>query len=288
MLDYRMNTFITLCETMNYRRTAEQLLMTQPAVTQHIHFLEAHYGCTLFQYNHKKLTMTKAAKKLLTFTQSQVYQQQLVQKQLLANPIVHLRIGATKTIGEFSIDDIILSFMAKKDHNLELTVDNTKHLLQALNGGLLDFALIEGAFDQSRYAHRRYKEVPFIGICSTDHPFANQEVNLEQIYREPLILREKGSGTRDIFEQLLRECNNSISIFSRVTSVNNFSMIKTLVKHGLGISFVYQPVADSDPNLATFSIKDRTIVRSFNFVALGKEGLDQIQLLGLHLSQTEQ
>ena len=59
MLDYRLQTFLTLCETMHYTRAAERLCITQPAVTQHIHFLEQHYGCRLFVYQGKTLRLTE-------------------------------------------------------------------------------------------------------------------------------------------------------------------------------------------------------------------------------------
>ena len=62
MLDYKTTTFLVLCEQMNYRKTAEILHMTQPAVTQHIHALEEAYGCPLFQYDRRKLSMTPPGK----------------------------------------------------------------------------------------------------------------------------------------------------------------------------------------------------------------------------------
>lgn len=58
MLDPRWHTFLVLCETMNYTRAAERLCLTQPAVTHHIHYLEAHYGCRLFTYQGKTLRLT--------------------------------------------------------------------------------------------------------------------------------------------------------------------------------------------------------------------------------------
>ena len=61
MLDYRIYTFLTLYEEMNYRRTAELLNMTQPGVTQHIQFLERHYGTKLFIYESKTLSRTRGA-----------------------------------------------------------------------------------------------------------------------------------------------------------------------------------------------------------------------------------
>ena len=64
MLDYRIDTFMVLCREMNYRKTAEILRMTQPGVTQHIHFLENHYGVRLFTYDGRRLTRTKHAEAL--------------------------------------------------------------------------------------------------------------------------------------------------------------------------------------------------------------------------------
>ena len=73
MLDPRWNTFLVLCETMNYTRAAERLCLTQPAVTHHIHYLEDHYGCRLFIYEGKILRLTEAGLKLLEYTRSLAY-----------------------------------------------------------------------------------------------------------------------------------------------------------------------------------------------------------------------
>ena len=70
MLDYRALTFLTLYEQMNYRRTAEKLNMTQPGVTQHIHYLESYYGVKLFAYNGRLLTRTKQAEQLKQYFES--------------------------------------------------------------------------------------------------------------------------------------------------------------------------------------------------------------------------
>ncbi len=58
MLDFRIETFLNLCVTMNYTKTARELCITQPAVTQHIHYLEKYYGCRLFEYKNKTLKLT--------------------------------------------------------------------------------------------------------------------------------------------------------------------------------------------------------------------------------------
>ena len=59
MLDFRMETFLAVCQCMNFTRASEQLNITQPAVSQHIRFLEKHYNTKLFRYEGKKLRLRR-------------------------------------------------------------------------------------------------------------------------------------------------------------------------------------------------------------------------------------
>lgn len=74
MIDNRILTFLTLCKDMNYRKAAEELNMTQPAVTQHIQYLEKEYGCKLFSYDKRVLTITNEGKELKKHAENIVYQ----------------------------------------------------------------------------------------------------------------------------------------------------------------------------------------------------------------------
>jgi len=150
---------------MNYRRTAELLNMTQPAVTQHIHFLEEQYGCKLFHYDRRTLTMTREAELLQRYAENVLYQEKKLKTELTQNKGVSLSIGATKTIGEYVIGDHVSAFLSEPDHRISVTVENTETLLTDLSAGKIDFALIEGYFDRSRYASRLYRKEPFVGLC---------------------------------------------------------------------------------------------------------------------------
>ena len=117
MIDTRIETFLMLCRVMNYRKTAELLNMTQPAVTQHIHFLEEQYGCKLFSYDRRTLTMTKEAELLQKYAENVLYQEKKLKAELEHSDGVSLSIGATKTIGEYVIDKHFhISFSAEKQY----------------------------------------------------------------------------------------------------------------------------------------------------------------------------
>lgn len=275
MLDAKLYTFLTLCQTMHYRKAAEHLHMTQPAVTQHIQALERQYGRKLFHYDRRQLTKTDAACVLERYARSACALEQETEEALCRPETLHLRVGATKTIGEFVIPPAVCAFLSDPSHALELTVDNTAVLLRMLDENLLDFALVEGFFDKSVYDCQLLRREPFMGVCGREHPFAGQTVPFEEVFAQHLLLREEGSGTRAVLEQLLAERNFTVGQFHRVTTVNSFALIKTLVKSGGGITFAYQAVASSDPLLTTFTAGDAAGTREFNIVWLKGTGRER-------------
>lgn len=268
MIDYRMETFLTLCRTMNYRVTAEELSMTQPAVTQHIHFLERVYQCKLFTYQNRRLRKTAAAIQLETYGRSAAYNAQTIATQLSQSPQRTIRIGATKTIGDYVIAPQLARLLHESPHQVSLVVDNTQNLFQALHAMTLDVVLIEGYFDKAAYDFVLMRQENLVGICAQNHPFANQSVAMEDLFSQRLIVREPGSGTRAVFAQLLQAQNYGLDAFSSSACISSFEVIKTLVKANCGISFVYESIAQSDDALATFTLDSGMVHHEFNYVFL--------------------
>lgn len=265
MLDFRLETFLSVCDTMNYRKSAQLLHITQPAVTQHIHYLEGVYGCKLFAYENRLLKKTHAAQILEQYARTMKAQEERVLRQIHDSRIQSLHIGATKTIGDRVIGEYVERFLVCPEHELSLTVDNTQNLLELIDRNALDFALIEGTFQKEKYGYRLFSREPFVGICAPEHPFAGREVTLRELLEQTLICREDGSGTRAILENQLLEFNESISHFRRRIPISSFTVILDLVRKNLGVSFVFEILARSS-GLATFSLEGTHIEREFNFV----------------------
>lgn len=266
MLDYRTETFLALYEEMNYRRTAERLRMTQPGVTQHIHYLERFYDVKLFVYDGRRLLRTPEAERLKQHIDSTRAAEQDLRAGFAQTDLLHLRVGATKTIGEFVLIPTVRRFLRQEHHRLDLLVDNTETLLIMLEHGELDFAIIEGMFDKAKYPYRLYQKESFVGICSQTHPFAGKTVPLETVLSESLIVREKGSGTRMILEQAVAARGYSLDSFRRHSSISNFSVICDLVAMDNAITFAYKPISLCRSDLSTFMVEDMQITGEFNLV----------------------
>ena len=266
MLDYRVLTFLALYDEMNYRKTAEKLNMTQPGVTQHIHFLEHYYGIKLFEYDGRILSKTKHAERLKRYFDSIKAEEVDIREGFQTSDVIRMNIGATKTIGEFVIVPEIRSFLQRPNHNLNLIIDNTENLLQMLTRSELDFAIIEGVFDKSKYGYHLYKKESFVGICAKNHPFANSVVTLDDIFREDIVVREPHSGTRTLLHNAIADRGFSLNNFRRCISVSDFSVICDLVANNQAITFAYEPISRCRNDLATFTVEDMLICGEFNFV----------------------
>ena len=265
-MDSKLQTFLALCQTMNYRVAAERLHLSQPAVTKQIQSLEQTLQTKLFHYDGHTLHKTEKCLLLERYAISQQYQYEELQLAIADKQRVNLRIGATKTIGDYVLIDAIKAYLRDPGHRLSLVVDNTKHLLQMLDENQLDFAVIEGTFSKTKYDSYLMRMEPFVGICAKSSPLCGKHIAIEDLLQETIIVREAGSGTRCIFEERLIASGYELSDFYREVSISSFVSIKALVASGIGISFLYSSVVSKENDVGTFTVDGITEPHAFHVV----------------------
>ena len=265
-MEQKLYTFLALCQTMNYRLAAERLHLSQPAVTKQIQSLEQSLQTKLFYYDGHTLHKTEKCLLLERYAISQQYQFEELQLAIMDKKRLKLRIGATKTIGDYVLIDAIKNYLSDSSHELSLVVDNTKHLLQMLDENQLDFAVIEGTFSKTKYDSYLLRMEPFVGICAKNSPLCGKHIGIEELLSETIIVREEGSGTRRIFEERLMASGYELSDFFREVSISSFVSIKALVADGIGISFLYYSVVSKEENIGTFTVDGLTESHAFHAV----------------------
>ena len=225
MLDYRVATFLCVCETMNFTKAAQALSLTQPAITQHIHVLEKYYGVRLFHYENRTLSLTREGKLLRDRLSSMMQDEHRIRGELHASPGGHrlLRFGVTRTIGEYAALSPLCAYLdAHPDCNLLLRYGNTEELLALLDAGELSLALIEGNFPREKYGTKKYRTEDFCAVCSANHHFIAETVReVRDLLPERLLIREPGSGTRNILEQSLSALGLTTADFPSFLQVEN-------------------------------------------------------------------
>jgi len=281
-MDTKLQTFLVLCRMMNYRLTAEALHLTQPAITKQIQALEQLYDTKLFTYDGRKLRKTRDCIILEEYAESLQYNYEEIKKALKGNTEIFIRIGATKSIGDYVIGNLVTEHLSYPNRNLSLIIDNTERLLNMLDSAEIDFAVVEGLFNKKKYDFQLLKREPFIGICHKNHRFAGHTVSIDDIAKESIIVREAGSGTRDILEHELKSLGYDLTVFRKITYISSFKLIRELVLQNLGISFVYNAVIASDDSFATFRVESFNHDHEFNIVYLKNTNAEKYVELFFH------
>lgn len=259
--------FISVCDEQGMTQAAQKLHISQPSISQAVKELEEHYQVRLFERLGKKLFLTPAGQELLHYARHIISLSAQTEKTLrsfsLAAPI---RLGATLSIGESIFIDIITRLKkAMPEQEVYSHVHNTAALEDALLRDELDAALVEGSITSAYLTQIPFLEDELIFIISPAL-LPPEGFTREQLTELPFILREKGSGTRNLFEHVMNQHHLQCHVTG---SYNNTESIRQAVAAGLGISVISSRLVAKElqeGKLASFTIPGITFRRSFRIV----------------------
>ncbi|NMM62612.1 LysR family transcriptional regulator [Clostridium sp. P21] len=233
-----LKIFVAVCDKMNMTKASEILFMSQSAVSQAISELEKHYDVHLFERLSKKLYLTQAGEKLLSYARYIIKLNTELEndmKTLYQNGSI--RIGASVTVGAYVLPKLVSHFQ-RSNPETDITVyeENTEKIEKMLLHDEIDIALVEGETTNSDILSKPFMNDELILICSDNHRFAKLPyVESYELQKEKFIIREKGSGTRKTFEDKMTE--NQLT-WKPTWTCNNTDTIKIAVAEGLGISVI--------------------------------------------------
>lgn len=249
MMDFRIDTFLEVCRLMNYTRAAEQLNLTQPAVSQHIRWLEEQCGVKLFHYENKQLSLTAAGQMLrsaaITMKQDQMFLYRRIQE--ADSEDADLCFGVTPTVGMYLIPKPLAAY--RRQHpsaKVSMQVENSELLCRWLDSGEIDFAILEGYFHKEDYDSMLYRTERYLAVCAQDYPFQNTPHQLADLLGETLLVREEGSGNREIIRRSLSRKNLDLQDFRSLFEVGDMNVLKQMLVQGCGIGFLYEAAVQED------------------------------------------
>jgi len=233
-----LKIFIEVAQCGNMTAAASKLFISQPTASQAIRELEEHYGILLFERLSKRLYITEAGKKLLFYAKEVVKEfDSLESKMSNLNRKEKIRVGATISVGDCILSDLIHRCI-EENPNVEIYsfVGNTETIEEKLLSNELDIAIVEGKVKSQDLIVKPELEDYLVLICSTKHPFAQKKIiKTDELRDENFAMREKGSGTRELFEEYM--LNNGMPI-KVVFEGNTPQSIKQEVIHNNCLSVI--------------------------------------------------
>lgn len=276
MIDSKLTTFINVAKLKSYTKAAERLNLTQPAVTQHIKQLEEYYEVKLIKKNGRQISLTEEGELLLRSAREFEANSLLLERKLRnkSSVVKRFNIGATLTIGEFTLPNLLGEY--KRIHsNIDVImhVHNSEEVLKRMSNGEFDLGIVEGPFDKGKFNHKKLKDDELVLVAAPISSLAkSQKVEIGEIFSDgKLILREKGSGTRMIFENKLQELGYNLSDMKIYMEVGSIGAIKSLVEANLGYTVISREAVKREVEagiLAIIPIQGIRVKREFNFVYL--------------------
>ncbi len=207
--------FIEVANCGKMSLAANKLFISQPTVSQVISELESHYGVKLFERFPKTLCITEDGKVLLNQAKRVINYYNILEETMKnPNHEVPLQIGATVTIGSRLISPILNEFKNLcSEERVKIYVNNTREIEKRLLSNDLDIGIVEGVIKSPHLVVTPVMEDKLVLVCGKNHPLAVRDsVTLKEIAKESFIMREDGSGTREIFTNYVQSQGFTIDI----------------------------------------------------------------------------
>lgn len=240
--NFRLIVFRAVARHSSFSRAAEELLLTQPAVTQQIKALEEQFGRPLFQRAGGRISLTPGGAALLPLAeQIKVLSEEAVAAVARAygQEAGELNLGASKTIAQYLLPAFLAAYLqTNTEARITARSGNTDQMLAALVAGDIQLALLEGPEQRTDMHIEPFMEDHLVLVVPSSHEWAGRKITLDQLRTQPLLVREFGSGSRRIVEQALAGAGLKIRDLNIRMELDSTEGLLNGVEAGLGVTFV--------------------------------------------------
>ena len=272
MLDPKLRTLLTVVDCQNFTRAAEELSLTQPAVSHHINQLEAECGATIFIRKKGSLKLTIEGEIVVKYARriDALYEKLKADLTDSGRQITTLHVGITHT----SESNLIVEALAKSSEyqklKITITADTINNLYDKLSNYELDLVIAEGKTNNPAFSSLAVDTDYLVCVVSPEHPLArNAMITLSQLRQQKMILRLPSSATRMLFDSTLQSMGDSLDNYNIIMEVDNIATIKDLIRKNFGVSVLAQSTCADElrkKKLVALPIENLSMVRETRII----------------------
>jgi LysR family transcriptional regulator, transcriptional activator of the cysJI operon len=281
--NFRLRVFRAVAEELSFRKAAEVLHLSQPAVSQHVHALEEEAGVQLFDRargggHGSQISLTEAGRVLLGYADRAAETMVEARRALAAlndETVGPLRLGASTTVAQYLLPRILGAFLKQYPQvKLSLVSGNTEHIVEAVTEKKVALGIIEGPAMRREVKTEPMVQDEMVLIVSPNHAWAARkggEIEQKELVTVPLLLRERGSGSRRVVERALKKVGLPLRSLQVAMELDSTEAIISGVEAELGVGFVSRWAVGKVLRLGTvkvIAVKGLEIRRDFSFVRL--------------------
>lgn len=267
----KLKIFYATATSLNMTKVAKDLYISQPSVSQAIHEVEQELGTTLFDRIGKRIFLTNAGEVYLNYVRRilNLYEEASEKLKEIENKETgKIKIGASTTIGIYMLPDIIRRF--SDNHSgieISLIIENTQNIEKLILENKVDFAFVEGKTQSEEIKKEKLWDDEIVFICNDLHEWKDKKViDSKELGKQKLIMREEGSGTREVVESFLSEKEIDYKVFMEL---GNTEAIIRSVEANLGIGCLSRKCIEErveKGELNEIRLNKGNITRSLNLI----------------------
>ena len=272
MADRRLKIFHTVARLLNFTKAAEELHMTQPAVTFQIRQLEEQFNTRLFDRAHNKVTLTDVGKQVYVYSDRilKLYEDMTrTITDMTGDVSGSVTLGASTTIAEYMLPLLIGEFKAKyPEVMINLRESNSEDIVTMVEKNDIDLGIVEGFVNNKNLLVEQCKMDDLVVIMPNDHVLAGEkELKVVDFIAYPFISREHGSGTQEAITGYVEKHGNGEAL-NVCFELSSPEAIKGAVEAGMGISIVSRSTIIKELKLGTLTAVELnpSLERPFSFV----------------------
>jgi len=273
MADRRLQVFHTVARLLSFTKAADELHMTQPAVTFQVRQLEEQFNTRLFDRTHNRISLTEAGHRVFESAGKifQLYAEMDNSVRELTGDISGVLIlGASTTIAEYMLPVLLGDFKEKfPDVVIRLKVANTDGIVSQVENNMIDLGVVEAPVSNKNLVVEKCRMDELVLIVPPTHELAKSDVvSLSEITKYPFICREEGSGTREVMIESMHAAGITNADLSVSMELGSLEAIKGAVEAGMGLSVLSSATIEKELKLGSLvAVKlDPPLTRPFSFV----------------------
>ena len=282
MSDFRLKVFQSVAKNLSFTRASQEMFVSQPAITKHIHELESRYQTRLFDRQGNKISLTESGKLLQEYSERILndYKQLEYNMNLLRGDYSGaLKLGASTTVEQYVLPPLLADFIHKFPQvNVSLLNGNSRFIESSLQDHRIELGVVEGIIRLPNLKYTTFLEDELVAVVCTRNKLASlpNEITLHDLSKIPLVLREQGSGTLDVIERALLQHNIRLSQLNIQMYLGSTECIKRFLENSecMGIVSIRSIAKElADGTLRIIDIPEMPMSRQFSFVQCqGQEG----------------
>jgi len=254
--NFRLKVFRAVAEHLNFRRAAERLFLTQPAVTLQIKALENELNTRLFDRSGGKITLTRQGSLLLSYANKLATLASEAERELSGSEgqvSGELALGSSTTIAQYVLPRLLGAFQTEFPKiQFSLHSANTSEIVRRLLDGKLALGLIEGPARERGVRCEPFMEDELVLIVPPS--FDSERLTPAQFFATTLLMREQGSGTRRVIDLAFEKAGLKRKAFKKVIDLDSSEALKSTVEAGLGVGFVSRFAIAKELELGTLKV----------------------------------